>query len=196
MAAGLVLFVAAIASSRSQPLDCAQPNPDGCPLELESSVAAVLSGEVLIHRWRIQVPASADGTANLWVTLPAPPADFDLYVANGNGAIVGRSIEDGPFDELVRLTNIPPGTYVALVISPRCARTPQPYLLLASATQAPGLAPTAQVTDGPPMPPDVATLLGGGLGSCGAPTGPPAVLNPYGSNSGVVDPYTSTSAAP
>ena len=179
--AGLGLFVFAIASSRSQPLDCAQPDPVGCPLPLDQPVANVMTGDTLIHRWLVQVPPSSDGgMGNLWVTMPVPPADYDLYIAAEDGTIVGRSIEVGPVDDMVPLTNIPAGNYVAIVVSPRCEKSNVPYALVASASRPPALAPVAPATDLPPMPPDVATLLAGGLGSCpSAAPDAPVVVNPY-----------------
>jgi hypothetical protein len=190
LVAGLGLFVVAIASSRSQPLDCAQPDPTGCPLPLDQPVAAMMSGDTLVHRWQIQLPAGGDGTANLWVTLPAPPADYDLYVANGDGAIVGASRQDGPMDEMVQLSGLAPGTYTVVVVSGRCQRTTLPYVVRASSTQSPGLAPVAQPEDAPALPPDLATLLGGGLGNCpAAPSAAGPAVDPYGDPQNRADPY-------
>ena len=191
MVAGLGLFALGVAVSRSQPLDCVQPDPVGCPMPLDQPVAGLMSGDVLIHRWRIEVPASGDGTANLWVTMPVPPADYDLYVATADGTLVGRSIEVGPVDESVALTGIAPGTYIALVVSPRCEKSNLGYVLMASSTRAPSLAPIAQSPDLPPMPPDVGTLLGSGLGNCpsAAPDAPPVTVNPYDAPPPVVNPY-------
>ncbi len=88
------MFAAAIGYSRSQPLECAQPDPNGCPLELDQPVAALLNGELRVHRWRFQVPEAPNGNVSFFVTLPAPPADYDLYVAREDGTLVGRSIQD------------------------------------------------------------------------------------------------------
>ena len=187
--AGVGLFTVAIASSLSQPLDCAQPNPDGCPLELNQRAFSVMSGDNLVHRWRVQAPAGGDGTANLFVTLPAPPVDFDLYVAREDGSLVGRSIQFGPIDEQIALTGIPAGTYVIIVVSPRCEKSNFPYGLLVT-TNAPAMAPFAVAEDLPPMAPDVATLLSAGLGSCAATPPPSDLVNPYGAPPTDVNPYS------
>jgi hypothetical protein len=186
--AGLGLFTIAIASSLSQPADCAQPNPDGCPLELNQPAFSVMNGDMLVHRWRVQAADGGDGTTSLFVTLPAPPVDFDLYVAREDGTLVARSIQFGPIDEQIALTGIPAGTYVIVVVSPRCEKSNLPYAVLVTG-QAPVMAPFAVAEDLPPMAPDVATLLGGGLGSCAAVPPPADVVNPYGSPPTDVNPY-------
>lgn len=189
---GLAMFLFAITYSRSQPLECVQPDPVGCPLELDQPVAALLNGELRVHRWRFQIPEAPtpDGTVSFSVTLPSPPADYDLYVARADGTLVGRSIQQDTTDEWVQITGGRPGGYIALIVSPRCENTNLPYVLVASARQTPGLAPIAQPTDVAPLPADVATLLANDLGRCA--TGPSTsapVVNPYGGSPGTVNPY-------
>lgn len=93
---------------------CAEPNEApaaACDLPADTPVAGALesSGDVDAYRF---VVTAARTVGRLDLT--GLPADYDLYLADGDGHLIGQSVREGTADEFLELT-LQPGTYFAYV---------------------------------------------------------------------------------
>ncbi len=91
-------------------------NPDGQPAE--NTEANPLDGPHEVIPFTIQAPPAVDnGKANIHIQWTNPENDWDLYILNAEGKIVGQSASFGDTDEDAALIDPLPGDYRAIVVN-------------------------------------------------------------------------------
>jgi hypothetical protein len=92
------------------------PNPEGQPAE--NTEANPLDGAYESIPFTIEAPPKVDnGKANIHIQWTNPENDWDLYIVNADGKIVGQSASFGDTDEDAALIDPLPGDYRAIVVN-------------------------------------------------------------------------------
>lgn len=139
------VFVAPLAGA--QVAGCPEPNEDfasACSIASGATVQGVIErpGDVDAYRVGLERPG------RMQFDLFNLPADYDLYVADEHGSMLGRSIQEGTADDMVALV-APSGVYLAYVVvdSARPIDPARPYSLRLSVSEAETLAAPSVMTD-------------------------------------------------
>jgi hypothetical protein len=96
------------------PPTCVEPNnqpDDACTLLDGMTVAGFLRSPGDLRAYHFDVTASE---AHVLASLTDLPADYDLYLADANGDLLGESVQEGTVPEFVDVT-LPFGTYYLYV---------------------------------------------------------------------------------
>lgn len=127
---------------------CPEPNDDlasACPLTSGSAAQSYieLSGDVDLFRLDVPTGGQMD------LELGDLPADYDLYLADGNGSLLAQSVHEGTATELLERT-VQAGTYFAVVQSDpaRAVDSSRPYTIRLTVTASEGTVPLALSTAG------------------------------------------------
>ncbi len=92
------------------------PNPDGQPAE--NTLANPLEGDYEAIPFTIAgLPEADNGFATIHIEWSNPETDWDLYVVDASGTVVGRSASYGDTDEDAVLVDPVPGEYLAIVVN-------------------------------------------------------------------------------
>ena len=146
---GLVLAASLASTVQAQPGSrCTQPSPVGCALTLGEPATARLQSVGEVHLWWLQLA----GRQPLRVVLSGAVADYELYIVQPGGRLVGAATSIAGADAVVVVPDAAPGDYLMTVRSPTGVVHVNPYQLLAQ--RAPGFGPT---TLPPATPVPVAT---------------------------------------
>lgn len=108
---------------------CPEPNDDpatACPLTSGSDVQSVIDRPGDVDTYKLIVY----GGGQVSLDLTGLPADYDLYLVDANGGVLGQSVHEGTAPEQLQLT-VQPGTYYAVVQADpsRDVNPSQPYTL-------------------------------------------------------------------
>jgi hypothetical protein len=109
---------------------CGQPSADGCPIDLNQPVTAVLTNTNDVHTWRLQLSLAAP----LHIALINLPVDYDAHLYGADGSLLGESTKEGTQDDVVDLPNVDAGSYLIYVNSPRGDTSDEPYTLLVTSS--------------------------------------------------------------
>ncbi|MFN8637211.1 MAG: pre-peptidase C-terminal domain-containing protein [Chloroflexota bacterium] len=160
---GVVLCVAALSVASGVRADaCDEPNdtPDkACPIAFNTSVTGTIGSATDVDAYKFDV--AQPGTTVI-VELTDLPQDYDLYLANARGGVLGQSVREGTGPERIQLT-LAAGTYYVYVQvdASRYVETDAPYTLRLFLNSPPSTQAPKPVGDAPtPMPPDPLTALG------------------------------------
>jgi bacillolysin len=131
------------------PPACVEPNDqpdDACTLMDGMSVAGFLRAPGDLRAYRFDVTAPE---AHVLASLTNLPADYDLYLADASGDVLGESVQEGTVPEFVDVT-LPSGTYYLYVdVDPSRAYDPNDPFSLQLTLSVPE--PTADnVAEAPP----------------------------------------------
>lgn len=149
VAAALLGFAVPVAPSvGAQEAGCPEPNDDpasACVLTGDATVTALMERPGDVDAYRIVV---AEGGGRLLLQLADLPADYDLYVVDDHGGVLGRSIHEGTVSEEVSVV-VPSGTYLAYVVVDPSRRfdAARPYSLRLNVGEAETLAAPAVTAD-------------------------------------------------
>jgi hypothetical protein len=147
------LVVAPSSADTSAGQTCVIPNTSeqtACPIATDGTATAGYiqsSGQSNAYRFDV----TSDNTS-ITADLTTLPADYDLYLADGSGSLLGQSVQEGTTPEEIQSV-LGPGTYYLFVHSDP-ARTfdpDNPYTLQLS-VGAPGAQPTTAATGGVDQP--------------------------------------------
>ena len=112
LAIALVLLpIVPVGSSLAQ-TGCAQPLDSGCPLSLGQTVRVNLADPSHRHVWRFRVPSAG----SFRVTLTDLPTDYDLYLRDASGIIVGQSANESTADEIIEFEGPEGGDFLIYVL--------------------------------------------------------------------------------
>jgi len=93
---------------------CPEAHPDpasACPIVPGTPRTGTIGAAGEVDAYRLDV---GPGCARLRIELTNLTADYDLYLGDASGGIIGQSVREGTASELIELT-LAPGTYYAYV---------------------------------------------------------------------------------
>lgn len=172
MLVSLLLLVAGTGRGQAQ-APCNEPNDEpavACGLTVGEPIQSTIDRTGDVDLFRFVVGGSGGRTA---IDLTELPADYDLYLIDDNGSVLGQSVREGPAAEALVLS-LRPGTYFVVVQADpgRAIDASRPYTLRVTlesgATAASGEGAGGQAA---------ATTTGGTVSAMPAPQ-PPALERP------------------
>lgn len=125
---------------------CDDPSVTYCRLAADTPVGGYLPAPGATNSYQVML---RDASTRLVVSLTDLPADYDLYLVDGTGAIIAQSVQEGTAPETIDQV-LPAGTYMVYVhVDPARAVAPDDAYRLRLSESSPGIVEAPPSEDEP-----------------------------------------------